>query len=173
MGLKPPEDGGVIIPDDEEWDDEDGEDEAEDEAEAEAGDSMGIAEFLELYKDPIARTVTDAYRPRYQPTDPAHRTALPRLLRPPMGSQEHALRGAVMSLTANAGTLLVGEMGTGKTYIGGAAAYMAGLRNILVVCPPHLVRKWKREIEMTVPGAEAGIVRRITDLRRLRMPGPG
>ena len=37
--------------------------------------------------------------------------------------------------------------------------------------PPHLVRKWKREIEETVPGAHAAIVTSITDLERLRMIG--
>ena len=65
-------------------------------------------------------------------------------------------------------------MGTGKTFIGAAAAYMAGFQRILVICPPHLVPKWKREVEMTVPGARAAIVESITDLERLRLSiGPG
>ena len=46
---------------------------------------------------------------------------------------------------------------------------MAGFRRILVICPPHLVPKWKREVEMTVPGARAAIVESITDLERLRL----
>ena len=45
---------------------------------------------------------------------------------------------------------------------------MAGFQRILVICPPHLVPKWKREVEMTVPGARAAIVESITDLERLR-----
>ena len=28
---------------------------------------------------------------------------------------------------------------------------MAGFERILIICPPHLVPKWKREVEMTVP----------------------
>ena len=59
-------------------------------------------------------------------------------------------------------------MGTGKTFIGAAAAYMAGFQRVLILCPPHLVPKWKREIEMTVPGARAAIVESITDLEMLR-----
>ena len=59
-------------------------------------------------------------------------------------------------------------MGTGKTFIGAAAAHMAGFQRVLVICPPHLVPKWKREIEMTVPGARAAIVESITDMERLR-----
>ena len=133
---------------------------------------MSISEFIDTYKDAIARMVTEAYRPLYQPGNPLHREPLPPLVRPPLGAQEHAVRGTAMSLKANIGTMVVGEMGTGKTYIGAAAAYMAGMRNILVVCPPHLVRKWKREVEMTVPGARVRIVHRINDLKELEKPGP-
>ena len=46
---------------------------------------------------------------------------------------------------------------------------MAGFERILVICPPHLVPKWKREVEMTVPGVRAAIVESITDLERLRL----
>ena len=45
---------------------------------------------------------------------------------------------------------------------------MAGLERILVLAPPHLVPKWKREVEVTVPGARAVIVNSITDLEKLR-----
>ena len=46
---------------------------------------------------------------------------------------------------------------------------MAGFQRILIICPPHLVPKWKREVEMTVPGVRAAIVESITDLERLRL----
>ena len=43
-----------------------------------------------------------------------------------------------------------------------------------MLCPPHLVAKWKREVEMTVPGARAAVVESVTDLERLRFSiGPG
>ena len=60
-------------------------------------------------------------------------------------------------------------MGTGKTFIAAAAAHMAGFQRVLIICPPHLTKKWKREVEMTVPGARAVIVKSITDLERLRL----
>ena len=145
------------------------EEETNEEEEPEKLQSMDLGEFIDIYKEAIARTVTESYAPIYQPSQPGHRP-LPQLIRPPIGAQEHALRGAVLSLQVNQGTVIVGEMGTGKTYIGAAAAHMAGFRNILVLAPPHLVRKWKREIEMTVPGAMAAIVRNITDLKRLKEP---
>ena len=45
---------------------------------------------------------------------------------------------------------------------------------MLVLTPPHLTRKWKREVEQTVPKARAAIVASITDLEKLRLStGPG
>ena len=47
---------------------------------------------------------------------------------------------------------------------------MAGFESAFwCICPPHLVPKWKREVEMTVPGVRAAIVESITDLERLRL----
>ena len=94
---------------------------------------------------------------------------LPMLLRSPLGAQADAIQGAALSLEAHRGTTVGGEMGTGKTFIAASAAHMAGFKRVLVLCPPHLTRKWKREVEMTVPGARAVIVASITDLERLRL----
>ena len=65
-------------------------------------------------------------------------------------------------------------MGTGKTFIAASAAHMAGFKRILVLVPPHLTRKWKREVEETIPNGRAVIVTSITDLEGLRLStGPG
>ena len=128
---------------------------------------MNLGEFIDTYKEAIARRVVESYPPLYRPSENGRQ--LPPLLRTPLGAQADAIRGAALSLEAHRGTTVVGEMGTGKTFIGTAAAYMAGFQRVLVLCPPHLVPKWKREVEMTVPGAKAVIVRSITDLERLRL----
>ena len=127
---------------------------------------MNLGEFIDNFKEAIARRVVESYPPLYRPSDNGGK--LPHLLRKPLGAQADAIRGAALSLKAHRGTTVVGEMGTGKTYIGAAAAYMAGFRRVLVICPPHLTKKWKREVEQTVPGARAAIVTSITDLERLR-----
>ena len=133
---------------------------------------MNLGEFIDSFKDAIAQRVVESYPPLYRPSE--NGGMLPRLLRKPLGAQADAIRGAALSLKAHRGTTVVGEMGTGKTFIGAAAAYMAGFQHILVICPPHLVPKWKREVEQTVPGVRAAIVESITDLERLRFSiGPG
>ena len=126
---------------------------------------MNLGDFIDTYKEAISQRVVESYPPLYRPSE--NGGTLPRLLRTPLGAQADAIRGTALSLEAHRGTTVVGEMGTGKTFIA-AAAYMAGFKRVLVLGPPHLVPKWKREVEMTVPGARAVIVKSITDLERLR-----
>ena len=128
---------------------------------------MNLGDFIDTFKDAIAQRVVESYPPLYRPSENGGK--LPMLLRSPLGAQADAIRGAALSLEAHRGTTVVGEMGTGKTFIGASAAHMAGFKRILVICPPHLTRKWKREVEQTVPGARAAIVASITDLERLRL----
>ena len=111
--------------------------------------------------------MVESYPPLYRPSE--NSLKLRRLLRTPMGGQEDAIKGVVLSLQAHGGTIVVGEMGTGKTFIGAGATHATGFRRILVLCPPHLTRKWKREVEETVSQARAAIVTSITDLERLRL----
>ena len=110
--------------------------------------------------------MVESYPPLYRPSE--YEGQIPHLLRTPLGAQDDAIRGAALSLQSQRGTTVVGEMGTGKTFIGAAAAYMAGFQRVLILCPPHLTKKWKREVEQTVPLARAAIVTSITDLESLR-----
>ena len=127
---------------------------------------MNLSEFIDTYRDAITERVIASYPPVYSPATDSR--PMPRLLRTPLGAQADAIRGAALSLGSQRGTTVVGEMGTGKTFIGTAAAHLAGFRRVLVLCPPHLTRKWKREIEATIPMARAVIVSSITDLEQLQ-----
>ena len=128
---------------------------------------MDLAGFIDTFKEAIAKRVVESYPPLYRPSENGH--PLPKLLRKPLGAQQDAIKGAALSLNAHQGTAVVGEMGTGKTFIATAAAHMAGFGRVLVLCPPHLTRKWKREVEETIPHARTAIVSSITDLERLRL----
>jgi hypothetical protein len=133
---------------------------------------MQLPEFIETFGDAINERLVDLYPPVY---DAATRATcgidLGRLGRRPLGAQADAIRAAALSIRRNPGTNIVGEMGTGKSMCAAAAAYLSGRRRILVLCPPHLVRKWAREVRQTVPGAQPVIVSRIADLERLRGTG--
>ena len=127
---------------------------------------MNLSEFIESYKGAITRQVIDSYPPQYQSTE--NFMEWPALYRKPMGGQFDAIQGTVLSLKTHPGTIVVGEMGVGKTTVAVIASKMAGFDKIIVLCPPHLVKKWKREIEETIPQAHAIIVNSITDLEKVR-----
>lgn len=130
--------------------------------------STTFAEFLATDGEAIKRAVLDAYPPVCSARNRDEwGFDLTQLRRRPMGAQGDAIRALAVSLRSRQGSNLVGEMGVGKTLIGAAAAWVAGYRRILVLCPPHLVAKWKREVEETIPQARSLIVRSITDLERL------
>lgn len=133
---------------------------------------MQLAEFLDLYRAALADAVTRTYPPVYDVATRQRRDIdLRRLLRRPLGAQADAIRATALALQQQGSALVVGEMGTGKSYIATAAAYLAGYRRVLVLAPPHLVKKWRREIQQTISGAQVVIVRTIGDLERARSLG--
>ena len=125
---------------------------------------MNINQFIQEHQEHIVSQIKEMYPPTYVP-DPNE--TMPKCLRPPIRAQKQTISGVAFSLKENKGTILVGEMGTGKTFISIMAAKQAGFKRILVMCPPHLVEKWKREIEQTLPVVTAVIVKSISDLKRI------
>ena len=102
---------------------------------------MRLAEFLDTYRDAITDAVVRTCPPLYDAeTRRACSFDLGRLLRRPLGAQADAIRATALSLQRQAGTIVVGEMGRGKSYCAAAAAYLAGCPRVLVVCPPHVRR---------------------------------
>ena len=129
---------------------------------------MNFTALLDEFREPITRAIVRMYPPLVLPKGPDPRGLQP-LVRRPKGAQADAIRAAAHSLRRDVATTIVGEMGTGKSLIGIAAVREAGFRRPLIVCPPQLPEKWRREVLQTIPGAHAVIVRTITDLDRVRL----
>ena len=129
---------------------------------------MNIHDFIEEFRSVIVASVGQDSNPIYHPgTDRKKIYQLIKSLpRRPIASQVDAIGGIVQALRFRDSAILVGEMGLGKTYISIAAAAALGLTKVLVVCPPHLVSKWRREVKQTIPMAIAPAAERIGDLER-------
>lgn len=66
--------------------------------------------------------------------------------------------------------VLNGEMGCGKTMMGiavSAVLFTEGYRRTLVIAPPHLVYKWRREILETIENAKVWVLNGPDTLRQL------
>ncbi|MBK8024584.1 MAG: hypothetical protein IPK19_24960 [Chloroflexi bacterium] len=94
-------------------------------------------------------------------------------------AQKHVVGAVVRGLQSRDSLLLVGSMGTGKTLMGGSAAIsiasgvVKALRDdirpeqvVLIVAPPHLLEKWKRELVSIQPDIHVERLDRHEDIRR-------
>jgi hypothetical protein len=88
------------------------------------------------------------------------------LLREPFPCQQHVIAAGVEMLNENGSGFICGEMGTGKTLLAMSAVAKhaqparakggsAHKFRCLILCADHLIAKWKREIEETIPDAKA------------------
>jgi len=113
-----------------------------------------LEEYLVEYGSLLGKQAERSLDPLHVPgRDPLSDLAL---LRPPFEAQAHVIEAVRKSLRRQKSTLLVGEMGTGKSLMGMAAVHAhAGGRpyRALVFCPGQLVKKWEREILETIPEA--------------------
>ncbi len=89
-------------------------------------------------------------------------------LRGLMPAQQHAVAALATRLDDHyqdhKDALLLGEMGTGKTVCAPAVASCIGAAHIVVVCPPHLPKKWEREIKHVVPNVRVQHLQTISDV---------
>ncbi|MBX3671306.1 MAG: DEAD/DEAH box helicase, partial [Rhodocyclaceae bacterium] len=135
--------------------------------------TIALADFLRIYGADLLRSVGQQNPPVFDGrADPERERQMHGLRRKPLPAQADAVQ-AVMRLLVDAGApaaIINGEMGTGKTMMGimaGALLHAAGYPRTLIIAPPHLVYKWRREILETVPRARVWVLNGPDTLRKL------
>ncbi|MBI5250739.1 MAG: DEAD/DEAH box helicase family protein [Desulfomonile tiedjei] len=122
--------------------------------------------YLQQFGGALANKIQVEAEPLFKPGNPWH-PRMSKLLRKPFQAQADAIQGAVETLRKHNHVMCIGEMGVGKTLIGAAVPYIMENGHpprVLVMCPGHLTRKWVREVRETVPGADATIITRLSDV---------
>jgi len=124
------------------------------------GDVMPLAQFLAEFGEPlmaqINRQTPVVYDGRH---DNWQDDVLAGLKRQPFPAQKHRIHACYAGLVTHGlpAVFLNGEMGTGKTLMGICVSALMqqeySRKPVLVISPPHLVYKWRREILDTVPNA--------------------
>lgn len=134
---------------------------------------LPLSQFVEDFGDGLLEAVARQNPPVYdgQP-DPFRDLVMEGLARQPFPSQREAVQAAVRLLAdANEPAAVINaEMGTGKTMMAIATAavmHAEGARRFLVIAPPHLVYKWRREIRETIAGARVWVLNGPDTLRKL------
>ena len=124
-------------------------------------ETIKLAAFLDEWGDVLKAQVLKEMQPVYSQTtedewDRQAREQLRSLLRSPFPGQ---IAKGILPVARSfyvedrKADFLNGVMGTGKTFMGLAVANLLPQKNkrILIQCPGHLVKKWIREAENTIP----------------------
>ena len=126
---------------------------------------VSMDEYLRSFGKTLGRKAITELSPLHVPG----RDSLPDfddMLREPFEPQKHVVAATIQMMDNVGNGFIVGEMGTGKTLLGMTSVFKHAQRSrnqggfggkfrCVVLCPDHLISKWTREIEETIPGAVA------------------
>jgi len=147
-----------------------------------------LTQFIDSWKELIAQQVMNTVKPIYnfdyhEMDDSVEKVlnTLSRYRRLPgrartglFEAQKHVTVAIWKRLLESDYAICLGEMGTGKTTVAVSVAALLGEKGYpaLVICPPHLVEKWIREIRGIVPLAHAVVLKRVRDVNRFVKEAP-
>lgn len=132
-----------------------------------------LSKFMHKYGDQLGAHILSTYRPLYSFDPTPQENAVLDMLgtkRKPLPGQEkagmlptqrHVAAAIARAIRVHGVGNIQGEMGSGKSIQSIAALDLLNAYPAIVLCPPHLVPKWIREIEVTIPGAKAMELSRI------------
>ena len=142
-------------------------------------DAQGLGAFMQEFGEQLAKQVIAIHQPAYDlkplPQEWEAISALAHTMRLPgraetglLDAQKHVAIAAMRGLRKHRCMILNCEMGFGKSVSAAAVATVAGATYlstermgawpVVVVCPPHLVRKWAKEFERAIPDCVARVV---------------
>ncbi|MBI5446328.1 MAG: DEAD/DEAH box helicase [Deltaproteobacteria bacterium] len=125
-----------------------------------------VDDYIARFVPELTSRLNSELAPLYDPAREAWDPLLATFRRKPFRAQGDAMMAIDRLLERQNFALLVGEMGTGKTLMGAGLAYLhlKDRYRVLIMAPGHLVGKWAREVEETIPNATARIVWKVSDL---------
>ena len=134
--------------------------------------SIPLSEFISKFGSGLLQAVRSQNPPIFDDaSNPIWDGIINSLSRTPFPAQRRVVHALTTLLTQHAPAGVINaEMGTGKTLMGILVATLlhhAGFPRTLVLAPPHLVYKWRREIRATVPNAQVWILNGPDTLRKL------
>ena len=119
--------------------------------------AVKLKDFLERHGARLGEKIEQNLTPVYNPLHPEgveeYGQKMLALLRKPFPVQAEVIKGISKALYGRGRRHLFvcGEMGTGKTLVSLATAGNVPTMRVLVVCPTHLVEKWIREAQSSIP----------------------
>ena len=139
-----------------------------------AAGTIPLAQFLSDYREQLLEQIEAQTPVVYRGEHPAWQDdVLAGLKRQPFPAQQKRIHAVYAGLVERGlpAVFLNGEMGTGKTMMGICVSALMqhgySRKPVLVISPPHLVYKWRREILDTVPEASVTVINGSNAIREL------
>lgn len=134
--------------------------------------AIALGEFVSMFGDSLLEAVRQQNPPIYTIPDSRRDQVIDSLTRRPFDAQREVVQAcAALLVDADEPAAIINaEMGTGKTMMAIATAavlHAEGYERTLVISPPHLVYKWRREIKQTIPNARVWILNGPDTLKKL------
>lgn len=140
-------------------------------------ETSGLDSYLNTFGELLASRIQESFVPKFTPGQDEYSQTVHDFDDACYGAgieifeaQKAVVQASVNNFKKSNVTFIIGEMGSGKTAIGAGVTYAHGGQlgyNALVMCPSHLVKKWKREVERLIPNAKGYIVKDLKDLKEL------
>ena len=143
-------------------------------------EGTGLNDYLSLFGSMLANKIQSKFKPKFVPGTDNYGNYLLNLddYIHHKGIELYAAQMAVIQASANNFDVnkhgfIVGEMGSGKSLMAGSTCYVHNSNknrgfNAMIMCPSHLVEKWKHEMETYIPNTKAYIVHNLDELLVLR-----
>lgn len=139
-------------------------------------DKTGLNDYLSLFGSMLANKIQQKFRPKFIPGTDLYSNYLMNLddYIHHKGVELYAAQMAVIQASAknfdiNKHGFIVGEMGSGKSIMTGSTFYVSNSNknkgfNAMIMCPSHLVEKWKSEMEKYIPNTKGYIIHNLDEL---------
>ena len=137
--------------------------------------NINLTEYVKRHAHVFSKKLEEAVEPIHNPLKHKVHPLIKNLKRKAFEAQAHVITAIAKALKVKNGVILVGEMGSGKTFMSAAVPYVHSEGKpfrVLVMSPAHLIEKWEREIKNTVPEAKVYILDSWKDILKLRIDTP-
>lgn len=137
--------------------------------------NINLTEYVKKHAHIFTQKLEKEVKPIYLPTKDSIHPLVKDLKREAFDAQAHTITAVAKALKMRNSVIVIGEMGTGKTFMSAAIPYIHSEGKpyrTLVMCPAHLTEKWEREIKNTVPNAKVYIINSWKDIIKLKKDFP-
>ena len=138
----------------------------------------GLSEYLEKYSEELVGKINCKFTPLFSPVSDEFTEKEKDYFEYTKSfsgidfytAQKNIIASISRSIKKNGNSIIVGEMGVGKTAMSIGSLYIFEKKKNpfnIVMAPGHLVEKWKREIENLYPGSVAYIIDNLITLNKI------